>query len=117
MSKTGSATAGGFFMSAFLHLQVPAQRYQKLYQRFCLAQAYIARLYPERHEMELEIGRLRRHQARQAAAVSRLQMENDRLLTKLEVEGIPLDFSDEEEEDDDYSSSENSPPLPLSSVG
>ncbi|KDP33047.1 hypothetical protein JCGZ_13633 [Jatropha curcas] len=95
---------------------VPAQRYQELYQRFCFAQTYIARLYLERHKMELEIDRLRRHQTRQAAAVSRLQMENDRLRTRLEVEGIPLDFSDEEEGDDDDSSSDDAPPLPLSSV-
>ncbi|KDP34646.1 hypothetical protein JCGZ_11959 [Jatropha curcas] len=99
-----------------LGMEVPAQRYQELYQRFCFARTYIARLYPERHEMELEIGRLRRHQARQAVAVSRLQMENDRLRTRLEVEGIPLDFSDEEEGDDDDSSSDDAPPLPPSSV-
>ncbi|KDP46591.1 hypothetical protein JCGZ_13711 [Jatropha curcas] len=61
-------------------------------------------LDPEHATHELEIGRLRRHQSRQAAAVSRLQMENDRLRTRLEVEGIPLDFSDEEEGDDDDSS-------------
>ncbi|KDP25161.1 hypothetical protein JCGZ_24263 [Jatropha curcas] len=62
---------------------VPAQRYQELYQRFCFVRTYIAKLYPEHREMELEIGRLRRHQTRQAAAVSRLQMENDRLRTRL----------------------------------
>ncbi|KDP40419.1 hypothetical protein JCGZ_03769 [Jatropha curcas] len=95
---------------------VPAQRYQELYKRFCFARTYITSLYPELHERELEIGRLRRHQSRQAAAVSRLQMEVDRLRTRLEVEGIPLDLSDEEEEDDDDSSSEDAPPPPPSSV-
>ncbi|KDP38798.1 hypothetical protein JCGZ_05750 [Jatropha curcas] len=99
-----------------LAIPVPAQRYQELYQRFCFARTYIARLYLECHEMELEIGRLQRHQARQAAAVSRLQMENNRLRTRLEVEGIPLDPSDEGEDDDDDSSSDDAPPLPPSSV-
>ncbi|KDP36229.1 hypothetical protein JCGZ_09949 [Jatropha curcas] len=84
---------------------VPAQRYQELYQRFCFAQAYIARLYAEHHGM-----------TRQAAAISRLQMENDGLHTRLEVEGIPLDSSDEEEDDDDDSSSDDAPPPPPSSV-
>ncbi|KDP36282.1 hypothetical protein JCGZ_05785 [Jatropha curcas] len=69
-------------------MQVPAQRYQELYQRFCFARSYIARLYPELHERELEIGRLRRHQSRQASAVTRLQMEVDRLRTRLDVEGF-----------------------------
>ncbi|KDP46645.1 hypothetical protein JCGZ_12771 [Jatropha curcas] len=96
--------------------QVPAQRYQELYQRFCFARAYIARLYPEHHEMELEIGRLRRHQTHQGAAISRLQMENDRLRTRLEVKGIPLDSSNEEEEDDDDDSSDDVPPPPPLSV-
>ncbi|KDP45114.1 hypothetical protein JCGZ_19543 [Jatropha curcas] len=96
---------------------VPTQRYQELYQRFCFAQSYIARLYPERHDMELEIGRLRRHQSRQAAAVSHLQIKVDRLRTRLEVEGIPLDFSeDEDDDDDDGSSSDDAPPPPPSSV-
>ncbi|KDP24953.1 hypothetical protein JCGZ_24420 [Jatropha curcas] len=95
---------------------VPAQRYQELYQRFCFARIYIARLYPERHDMELEIGRLRRHQSRQAATVSRLQMEVDRLRTRLEVEGIPFDFSEEEDDDDDGSSSSDAPTPPPSSV-
>ncbi|KDP24672.1 hypothetical protein JCGZ_26450 [Jatropha curcas] len=98
---------------------VPAQRYQELYQRFCFARTDIASLYSELHERELEIGRLQRHQSRQAAAVSRLQMEVDRLRTRLEVEGIPLDFSEEEEEEeeeDDGSSSDDAPPPPLSSV-
>ncbi|XP_037493944.1 uncharacterized protein LOC105650304 [Jatropha curcas] len=99
-----------------LDLEHATHRYQELYQRFCFARTYIARLYPERHEMELEIGRLRRHQARQVAAVSRLQMENDRLRTRLEVEGIPLDPSNEGEDDDDDSSSDDAPPLPPSSV-
>ncbi|KDP39423.1 hypothetical protein JCGZ_03705 [Jatropha curcas] len=75
-----------------------------------------AKTYPEHREIELEIGRLWRHQTRQAAAVSRLQMENDRLRTRLEVEGIPLDFSDEEEDDDDEASSDDAPPPPPSSV-
>ncbi|KDP29003.1 hypothetical protein JCGZ_19533 [Jatropha curcas] len=69
---------------------VPAQRYQELYQRFCFARTYVARLNPEHREMELEIGRLRRHQTRQAITVSHLQMENDRLHTRLE------DLSDED---------------------
>ncbi|KDP44683.1 hypothetical protein JCGZ_19498 [Jatropha curcas] len=96
--------------------EVPAQRYQELYQRFCFAQTYIASLYPELHERELEIGRLRRHQSRQASAISHLQMEVDRLQIRLEVEGIPLDFSEEEADDDDGSSSDNAPPPPPSSV-
>ncbi|KDP27072.1 hypothetical protein JCGZ_22069 [Jatropha curcas] len=95
---------------------VPAQRYQELYQRFCFARAYIARLYPEHHDMELQIDRLRRHQTRQSAAISHLQMENDRLRTRLEVEGIPLDSSDEDEDDDDDDSPDDAPPLPPSSV-
>ncbi|KDP20303.1 hypothetical protein JCGZ_07926 [Jatropha curcas] len=40
---------------------VPAQRYQELCQRFGLARSFIGRLYSERHERDLEIGRLRRH--------------------------------------------------------
>ncbi|KDP42152.1 hypothetical protein JCGZ_03019 [Jatropha curcas] len=96
---------------------VPAQRYQELYQRFCFARSYIVRLYPELHERDLEIGRLRRHQSRQSGAVSRLQMEVDRLRTRLEVEGIPLDFSEEEDDDDDGSSSDDAPTPPPSSVG
>ncbi|KDP35826.1 hypothetical protein JCGZ_10635 [Jatropha curcas] len=99
-----------------LGMEVPAQRYQELYQRFCFARAYITRLYPERHDMELENGRLRRHQSRQAAAISRLQMEVDRLRTRLEVKGIPLDFSNEEEEEDDDSSYDDAPPPPPSSA-
>ncbi|KDP27549.1 hypothetical protein JCGZ_20164 [Jatropha curcas] len=91
---------------------VPAQRYQELYQRFGFARSYIARLYPELHERDLEIGRLRRHQSRQSNAVTRLQMEVDRLQTRLEVEGIPLDFSEDEEDDDDGSSSDDAPPAP-----
>ncbi|KDP22682.1 hypothetical protein JCGZ_02467 [Jatropha curcas] len=58
---------------------------------------------------DLEIGRLRRHQSCQSGAMARLQMEVDRLRTRLEVEGIPLDFSDE---DDDGSSSDDAPPSP-----
>ncbi|KDP21608.1 hypothetical protein JCGZ_03594 [Jatropha curcas] len=73
-------------------------------------------LDPEHTTHKLETGRLRRHQSRQAAAVSRLQMEVDRLRTRLEVEGIPLDFSEEEEDDDDGSSSDDAPPPPPSSV-
>ncbi|KDP46980.1 hypothetical protein JCGZ_02416 [Jatropha curcas] len=82
---------------------VPAQRYQELCQRFRFARSFIAQLYSERHERDLEIGRLRRHQSRQFGAMARLQMEVDRLWTVLEVEGIPLDFS----EDDDGSSSDD----------
>ncbi|KDP46681.1 hypothetical protein JCGZ_12205 [Jatropha curcas] len=93
---------------------VPAQRYQELYQRFGFALSYIARLYPELHERDLEIGRLRRHQSRQSSTVTQLQMEVDRLRTRLEVEGIPLDFSEDEEDDDDGSSSDDAPPSPPS---
>ncbi|KDP40442.1 hypothetical protein JCGZ_03857 [Jatropha curcas] len=93
---------------------VPAQRYQELYQRFGFTRSYIARLYPELHERDLEIGGLRRHQSRQSGAVARLQMEVDRLRTKLEVEGIPLDFSKDGEDDDDGSSSDDAPPPPPS---
>ncbi|KDP42672.1 hypothetical protein JCGZ_23612 [Jatropha curcas] len=80
--------------------------------------------FPVRHNTEamrgfqsedLEIGRLRRHQSRQFGAVARLQMEVDRLRTRLEVEGIPLDFS-EEEDDDDGSSSDDAPTPPPSSI-
>ncbi|KDP31671.1 hypothetical protein JCGZ_15274 [Jatropha curcas] len=77
-------------------------RYQEICQRFEFARSYIGWLYSERHELELENGRLRRHQSRQSSAVSRLQAEVERLQTKLEVEGIPLDSS---EEDEDGSSS------------
>ncbi|KDP32243.1 hypothetical protein JCGZ_14951 [Jatropha curcas] len=91
---------------------VPAQRYQELYQRFGFTRSYITRLYPELHERDLEIGRLRRHQSRQSGAVTRLQMEVDRIWTRLEVEGIPLDFSEDEEDDDDGSSFDDAPPPP-----
>ncbi|KDP22001.1 hypothetical protein JCGZ_03107 [Jatropha curcas] len=57
-----------------------------------------------------------RHQSRQAGAVSRLQMGVDRLWTRLEVEGIPLDFSEDEDDDDDGSSSNDAPPPPPSSA-
>ncbi|KDP26290.1 hypothetical protein JCGZ_22327 [Jatropha curcas] len=67
-------------------------RYQELYWRFGFARSYIARLYPELHE----------------------RMEVDRLRTRLEVEGIPLDFSADEEDDDDGSSSDDAPPSPPS---
>ncbi|KDP27006.1 hypothetical protein JCGZ_22187 [Jatropha curcas] len=90
--------------------------YQELYQRFCFARSYIARLYPEHHDMELEIGELRRHQSLQVAAISRLQMEVDRLRTRLEAEGIPLDFSENEDDEDDGSSSDDAPPPPPSSI-
>ncbi|KDP23826.1 hypothetical protein JCGZ_00099 [Jatropha curcas] len=89
---------------------VPAQRYQELCRRFGFARSDIARLYSERHERDLEIGRLRRHQSRQSGAVTRLQLEVDRLRTRLEVEGIQLDFSEDEE--DDGSSSDDAPPSP-----
>ncbi|KDP36642.1 hypothetical protein JCGZ_07860 [Jatropha curcas] len=88
---------------------VPAQRYQEICQRFGFARSYIGLLYSERHERDLEIGRLRRHQSCQSSAVSRLQAEVDRLRTRLEVEGIPLDSS---EEDEDGSSSDDVPPSP-----
>ncbi|KDP30301.1 hypothetical protein JCGZ_17171 [Jatropha curcas] len=58
---------------------------------------------------ELGNGRLRRHQSRQSSAVSRFQAEVERLRTRLEVEGIPLDSSDE---DEDGSSSDDAPPSP-----
>ncbi|KDP27013.1 hypothetical protein JCGZ_22088 [Jatropha curcas] len=87
---------------------VPAQRYQELCQRFEFARSFIGRLYSERHERDLEIGRLRRHQSRQSSAIARLQMEVDQLRTRLDVEGIPLDFS----QDDDGSSSNDAPPSP-----
>ncbi|KDP32177.1 hypothetical protein JCGZ_14988 [Jatropha curcas] len=90
---------------------VPTQRYQELCRRFGFARSYIARLYSERHERDLGIGRLRRHQSRQSSAVTRLQLEVDRLRMRLEVEGIPLDFF-EDEEDDDGSSSNDAPPSP-----
>ncbi|KDP37666.1 hypothetical protein JCGZ_06933 [Jatropha curcas] len=64
-------------------------------------------LDPEHATHELEIGRLRRHQSCQAAAVTRLQMEVNRLRTRLEVEGVPLDFSEEEDDDEDGSSSDD----------
>ncbi|KDP30870.1 hypothetical protein JCGZ_15564 [Jatropha curcas] len=94
-------------------LQVPAQRYQEICQRFEFARSYIGRLYSERHELELENGRLRRHQSRQSSAVRRLQAEVERLRTKLEVEGITLDSS---EEDEDGSSSDEAPPSPSPSA-
>ncbi|KDP37866.1 hypothetical protein JCGZ_06018 [Jatropha curcas] len=65
-------------------------------------------LDPEHTTHDLEIGRLRSHQSRQSSAVSRLQVELDRLRTRLEVKGIPLDFSDE----DDDGSSDDAPPCP-----
>ncbi|KDP27503.1 hypothetical protein JCGZ_20143 [Jatropha curcas] len=58
---------------------------------------------------ELENGRLWRHQTCQSSAVSRLQAEVERLRTRLEVEGIPLDSSNE---DEDGSSSNDVPPSP-----
>ncbi|KDP26927.1 hypothetical protein JCGZ_21020 [Jatropha curcas] len=88
---------------------VPAQRYRELCQQFEFARSFIGRLYSDRHERDLEIGRLRRHQSRQSGAMARLQMEVDQLRTRLEAEGIPLDFS---EEDDDGSSSDDAPPSP-----
>ncbi|KDP38271.1 hypothetical protein JCGZ_06039 [Jatropha curcas] len=100
---------GNSLLNVLLYLQVPAQRYQELCQRFEFARSYVAQLYSERHERDLEIGRLRRHQSRQSGAMARLQMEVDRLRTVLEVEGVPLDFS---EEDGDGSSSDDAPPSP-----
>ncbi|KDP20628.1 hypothetical protein JCGZ_03960 [Jatropha curcas] len=79
-------------------LEVPAQRYQEICQRFGFARSYIGWLCSEWHELELENGGLRRHQSRQSSAVSRLQAEVERLRRKLEVEGIPLDSSDEDED-------------------
>ncbi|KDP30694.1 hypothetical protein JCGZ_16405 [Jatropha curcas] len=88
---------------------VPAQRYLEICQRFGFARFYIAQLYSERHERDLEIGRLQRHQSRQSSAVSRLQAEVDRLRTRLEVEGIPLDSSDEDD-DGSFDDAPTSPP-------
>ncbi|KDP22878.1 hypothetical protein JCGZ_02386 [Jatropha curcas] len=65
---------------------VPAQRYLGVCQRFSFARSYIAQFYSERHETA----------------------EVDRLRTRLEVEGIPLDSSDE----DDNGSSNDAPPSP-----
>ncbi|KDP22876.1 hypothetical protein JCGZ_02391 [Jatropha curcas] len=45
-------------------------RYQEICQRFGFARSYIGRLYSERHELELENGRLRRHQSRQSSTVN-----------------------------------------------
>ncbi|KDP47088.1 hypothetical protein JCGZ_03896 [Jatropha curcas] len=86
-------------------MEVPTQRYLEVCQRFGFARSYIAQLYSERHERDLEIGRLQRHQSRQSSVVSRLQVEVDRLRTRLEVEGIPLD-------EDDDGSSDDAPPSP-----
>ncbi|KDP36370.1 hypothetical protein JCGZ_09786 [Jatropha curcas] len=61
---------------------------------------------------ELENGRLRRHQSRQSSAVSRLQAEVERLRMRLEVEGIPLDSSDEDEGGSSSDDGSPSPPLP-----
>ncbi|KDP30098.1 hypothetical protein JCGZ_18405 [Jatropha curcas] len=85
---------------------VPAQRYQELYQRFGFARSYIARLYPELHERAAEAS------VRSTSTISHLQLEVDWLRTRLEVEGIPLDFSEDEEDDDDGSSSNDAPPPP-----
>ncbi|KDP30300.1 hypothetical protein JCGZ_17170 [Jatropha curcas] len=74
---------------------VPAQRYQEICQQFDFARSYIGRLYSERHEL--------------SSAVSRLQGEVEWLRTRLEVEGIPLDSSDE---DEGSSSSDGGPSLP-----
>ncbi|KDP34636.1 hypothetical protein JCGZ_11954 [Jatropha curcas] len=93
---------------------VPAQRYLEVCQRFGFAWSFIAQLYSECHERDLEIGRVWRHQSRQSGAMARLQMEVDRLRMRLEVEGIPLDFS---EEDDDGSSSDDAPPLKYPPTG
>ncbi|KDP37644.1 hypothetical protein JCGZ_07844 [Jatropha curcas] len=94
------------------HTTHPAQRYQEICQRFGFARSYIGRLYSERHELELENGRLRRHRSRQSSAVSRLQVEVERLRTRLEVEGIPLDSSDEDEDGSSFDDVPPSPPPP-----
>ncbi|KDP43689.1 hypothetical protein JCGZ_25320 [Jatropha curcas] len=73
-------------------------------------------LKPEHATHDLEIGRLRRHESRQTSTISRLQLEVNRLRTRLEVEGIPLDFSEDEEDDGDGSSSDDAPPPPPSST-
>ncbi|KDP28987.1 hypothetical protein JCGZ_19573 [Jatropha curcas] len=96
----------------FYCLQVPAQRYQEICQRFGFARSYIGRLYSEWHELELENRRLRRHQSRQSNAVSWLQAEVERLRTRLEVEGIPLDSSDEDEDGSSFDDVPPSPPPP-----
>ncbi|KDP21595.1 hypothetical protein JCGZ_03754 [Jatropha curcas] len=64
------------------------------------------------YTQELENGRLRRHQSRQSSAVSRLQAEVERLRTRLEVEGIPLDSSDEDEDGSSSDGARASPPPP-----
>ncbi|KDP30044.1 hypothetical protein JCGZ_18568 [Jatropha curcas] len=69
-------------------------------------------LDPEHATHDLEIGRLRRHQSHQSSAVTRLQMEVDRLRTRLEVDRIPFDFSEDAKDDDDGSSSDDAPPSP-----
>ncbi|KDP28970.1 hypothetical protein JCGZ_19663 [Jatropha curcas] len=75
----------------------------------------LPQLDPEHATHDLEIGRLRRHQSPQSSAVSRLQAEVDRLRTRLEVEGIPLDSSDK----DDDGSSDDAPlsPAPQAAAG
>ncbi|KDP34778.1 hypothetical protein JCGZ_10558 [Jatropha curcas] len=65
-------------------------------------------LDPKHTTHDLENGRLRRHQSRQSSAVSRLQAKVDQLRMRLEVEGIPLDSSDE----DDDGSSDDAPLSP-----
>ncbi|KDP24768.1 hypothetical protein JCGZ_25428 [Jatropha curcas] len=60
----------------------------------------------------------RRHQSRQSSAVTRLQLEVDRLRMRLEVEGIPLDFFEDEEDDDGSSSGDAQPsPPPQAAAG
>ncbi|KDP20617.1 hypothetical protein JCGZ_04174 [Jatropha curcas] len=95
---------------------VPAQRYQEICQQFGFARSYIGRLYSERHELELENGRLRRHQSRQSSVVSRLQAEVDRLWTRLEIEGVPLDSSEEDEDGSAFDDAPPSPPHPAVAV-
>ncbi|KDP42379.1 hypothetical protein JCGZ_02840 [Jatropha curcas] len=114
----GLGLGSGIIIPADLRVQldpeytthVPAQRYQEICQRFGFARSYIGRLYSDVHDS------LRRHQSRQSSAVSRLQAEVDRLRTRLEVEGIPLDSF---EEDEDGSSSDDAPlsPPPQAATG
>ncbi|KDP22956.1 hypothetical protein JCGZ_01781 [Jatropha curcas] len=73
---------------------------------------YICRLYSERHELDLENGRLRRHQSRQSSAVRGVE----RLRTRLEVEGIPLDSFEEDEDGSSFDDAPSSPP-PAAAAG
>ncbi|KDP36653.1 hypothetical protein JCGZ_07871 [Jatropha curcas] len=85
---------GGFFIECLSSLAGACSKVSGATPEVLLCPNLYCQIVRERHEM----------------------MENDRLHTRLKVEGIPLDFSDEEEDDDDDSSSDDDPPLPPSSV-